>query len=248
MKGYNIKLTTLAVATTYALGAYAVPQNMMFSQSGSGDLIINGDLNRTNACEVSIDNNGLFDIGTVEIKNELSLDGGEFASKNFNARVSCDYPSAVIVKLSSSRGSADLPDDDTDFSQTRTSVTGSVAYTTRVELQGNITVTPIQGQNANDVKLAIKKNNVGLDLNNLPTALHQNFQIVGNGTGAYASSNENFGNAFTFLSGNSFSMHETYRVPFKVSLVSKPLSEWINEVQNGNLNVSEKITFQSYII
>lgn len=244
----TLKLTKIATATMalcFATSAMALPSGGLFTASGGDNLKIKGNLKKTNSCDVSINKNGLFDVGTIEIKNKLDPSGGTFAQKNFKATIKCDYPSAVITKLSSSR--TVLPTNPKNFSKTYT-VGGNVAYRTRVKLDGGISVTSLSGLSTSGVKLANKKSNTGvLSLATVPSFAGI-FNTVNSGGAKYMSSNPIHRNAFTFAQNGGFAMHKKYQVPFTVELVSAPLFKWINDIPSGKLKLNETITFKSYII
>jgi hypothetical protein len=240
------KFSKIALATTLALfttGAMAVPLGATFSGSGSDKLTIKGKLKKTNSCDVKLNKNGVFDIGTIEIKDKLKAAGGVFASKKFTATVKCEYPSAVILSFSSNRG-ADYPLAVNAFSRTRVNgATGPIVYKTRLKLEKNDTVTSPTDVSPSGLNIAYQAGLTPLAMQSSVGSLVQH-----GATNTFLNSNPSGKNAITFRDGVNFSMHKKYKVPFRVELNSAPFANWLNSMPSGKLNVKEQITIKSYII
>lgn len=240
------KLTKVALATAVVMfsgATMALPYGGVanFKTSGQDKLVIKGKLKKTNSCDVNINKGGLFDIGTIEIKDKLSAAGGVFAEKNFVARVKCDYPSAVVLGWSSSRtGVGANVTNPKNFSKTMSPL-GNKVYDTRVVLENTVTsptesnlrVSSLAGAGSGTV-LA---NSVGVSASS----------FSGAGT-LYLSTNSAHRKYIAFTKNNAFAMNNIYRLPFKVQLRSRPWAEWINDMPSGKLNLNEQITVKSYII
>lgn len=242
---HNNKLNkfVLAMALTMFAGsslANGLPVNGVFKGSGQSKLSIKGKLKKTNSCVVSLDQGGLFDIGTIEIKDNLDANGGVFAEKDFVANVKCEYPSAVVLSWGSSR--TDLVSNPKNFSKT-SSPAGNLVYNTRIILKKGSTVTSPTQTSALNVGTMTGAA--------AATALVSSVAALDSHTGGsntHLSSNPAHKKMVTFRDGLDFSMHEEYSLPFSVKLKSKPFSGWINDMPSGKLNLNEQITIKSYII
>lgn len=243
----SLKLSKVALATAIVIfsgSALAVPGGSVLAFKGSGQdkLVIKGKLKKTNSCDVHLNKGGLFDIGTLEIKDKLDEAGGVFAEKNFVARVKCDYPSAVILGWTSSRSGAGANvTNPKNFSKTFSPMNNKV-YNTRVMIkdtvtsptQNNLKVTTALGAGAYSA-LASTVGGVGAS----------NF----NGSGKiYLSTNSLHRKYVAFTKSNTFATNEVYRLPFTIQLKSRPYSEWIDDMASGKLKLNEQITIKSYII
>lgn len=236
----------IALATTMALfttSTMALPLGANFSGSGSDKLKIKGNLKKTNSCDVNLNKNGVFDIGTIEIKDKLKAAGGVFASKKFTATVKCEYPSAVILSFSSNRG-ADYPSSVNAFSRTRVNgATGSIVYKTRLKIEKSDTVTSPTDVSVSGLNIAYQAGLSPLGMQSAVGSLVQH-----GATNTFLNSNPAGKNAIAFREGLNFSMHKKYRVPFRVELKSAPFANWLNDMPSGKLSVKEQITIKSYII
>lgn len=243
MHHYNLNKLVLALSLTMFTGASlanGLPVNGVFKGSGQAKLSIKGKLKKTNSCVVNLDQGGVFDIGTIEIKDNLDVGGGVFAEKDFTANVKCEYPSAVILSWGSSR--TELVSNPKNFSKTR-SPAGNLVYNTRVILKKGGTVTS---------PTASGSLNVGT-MSGAATAstLVSSVSALDSHTGSsntHLSSNPAHKKMITFRDGLNFSMHEEYSLPFSIKLRSQPFSKWINDMPSGKLNLNEQITIKSYII
>lgn len=203
--------------------------------------MIKGKLKKTNSCDVNVNKNGIFDVGVIEVNERLKESGGVFASKNFKAIVKCEYPSAVILSLSSSRGT-DYPTNRKHFSRTKIDPTGPIVYKTNFVLE---TGTRLTSPTANGLLNVGTKN--GLNYLGAKNAVASLNGHSGN-TRTYISSNPSYKNILIFRKNNRFSMEKKYVLPFKIELESAPMRNWINKMKSGHLNLKENITIKSYII
>ena len=243
MKTSKLNKTVIAMALVMFAGgtlANGLPTGGVFTASGNDKLTIKGNLKKTNSCAVNINKGGVFDVGTIEIKDKLDEAGGVFASKNFRAIVKCDYPSAVVLSMDSSRS---IPVTyERNFSKTF-SPAGNKVYNTRVILdQGSTVTSPTQ----------VASLNVGtMSGSGSASVLSTSVASLDSHSGAaktYLSSNSSFKKYLAFREGANFSMHKRYNLPFQVQLKSRPFSEWINDMPSGKLSLNEQITIKSYII
>ncbi len=244
MKSLNLSKVAIATAIVIFSGsALAVPGGNLgaFKGSGQDKLVIKGKLKKTNSCDVHINKGGLFDIGTLEIKDNLSENGGVFAEKNFVARVKCDYPSAVVLGWSSSRtGAGANVTNAKNFSKTFSPMNNKV-YNTRVVLKNTVT-SPTQ----NNLKVSTLLGAGGHTV--LASAVGggaSNF----NGTGKiHLSTNSAHRKYVAFTKSGSFATNKRYFLPFTIQLKSRPYDEWIDDMASGKLKINEQITIKSYII
>lgn len=234
----KVALATAAVIFSGATLANGLPQGGAFSGSGQDKLVIKGKLKKTNSCDVSLNKGGLFDVGTIEIKDKLDENGGVFASKKFKVRIKCDYPSAVVLDWDSSK--VGTPTYFKNFSRTL-SANYNLVYNTRIAIEGGDTVSAIGAPTLN---VALSGGSA------TPAAVSSGVSALSAHSGArtYLNKNNQYNKLVAFREGTEFSMYKKYVLPITIELHSQPFSNWINDMPSGKLNLNEQITIKSYII